>query len=72
MDEETVELGEGHWIEAQHTAWIMSEIVQEHLLRHPAIRQTSELKRIADRAVRNLCDLYQAVGSARPDDSSAS
>lgn len=64
--DQSIELGQGHWIEAQHAAFIMAEIVQDHLHRHPVIQQTPELKAISDRAVEALCDLYQAVGSRVP------
>lgn len=49
--------------EALHMAHVLSEVVEERLAQHPAVRLVPEWKALADRAVEALADLYQAIGA---------
>jgi hypothetical protein len=51
--------------EATHTASIVLDLVDQHLLHHPAIAGNAEWFRLASRASEALFNLYQAMGSAQ-------
>lgn len=52
--------------EALHTAHLMTDIVERHLLTHPAILLNADWYRRAHRAVHEIGTLYQEIGSAEP------
>lgn len=52
--------------EALHTAYLMTEIVGQHLLGHPAIVLNPDWYRRASRAVSEIAALYQDIGGAAP------
>lgn len=49
--------------EALHTAHICICMVDEHLATHPAITDNPEWEALAQAAMKNLFDLYQAIGA---------
>lgn len=51
--------------EATHTASIVLDLVDQHLLHHPAIAANPEWFRHASRASEALFNLYQSMGSAQ-------
>ncbi|MDX3929363.1 MAG: hypothetical protein QHC90_26620 [Shinella sp.] len=53
--------------EAMHTASIILDLVDQHLLKHPAIVGNAEWFRLSSRAGEALFNLYQAMGSAEID-----
>jgi hypothetical protein len=50
--------------EALHVALMFAEIVEEYLVRHPAIKAKPEWAAQAEMARRALFGLYQAIGRA--------
>jgi hypothetical protein len=50
--------------EALHVALMFAEIVDEYLVRHPAIKAKPEWAAQAETARRALFSLYQAIGRA--------
>ena len=50
--------------EAMHSASIVLDLVDQHLVHHPAIAANEEWFRLASRASEALFNLYQAMGSA--------
>lgn len=57
-----VQLNEGHWIEALHATHMLACIFDDHVLEHPAVVQTSELKEKAEAISFAIGELYQAIG----------
>lgn len=53
--------------EATHTASIVLDLLDQHLLRHPAITANPEWFRYASRASEALFNLYQSMGAAQLD-----
>lgn len=53
--------------EATHTASIVLELLDQHLLHHPAIAGNAEWFRLASRASEALFNLYQVMGAAQID-----
>ncbi|MFD1327117.1 hypothetical protein [Mycoplana ramosa] len=51
--------------EATHTASIVLDLLDQHLLHHPAIAGNAELFRYASRASEALFNLYQSMGAAQ-------
>lgn len=51
--------------EATHTASIVLDLVDQHLLHHPAIAANPEWFRFASRASEALFNLYQSLGEAQ-------
>ncbi|MBB3978030.1 hypothetical protein GGQ64_003244 [Rhizobium azooxidifex] len=51
--------------EATHTASIVLDLVDQHLLHHPAIAANPEWFRYASRASEALFNLYQSMGEAQ-------
>lgn len=51
-----------HRHEALHVAWMLADIIDEHLLDHPAIRENPEWMLHADTAASELMELYQKIG----------
>lgn len=58
--------------EALHMANVALEIVDRHLLEHPAIALKPEWFALAERAHKALFDLYQAIGGETLDTGSSS
>lgn len=50
--------------EAMHTTSIVLDLVDQHLVHHPAIAANGEWFRLASRASEALFNLYQSMGSA--------
>ncbi|MCF3638739.1 hypothetical protein LXM94_01975 [Rhizobium sp. TRM95111] len=55
----------GH--EATHTASIVLDLLDQHLVAHPAIVGDAQWFRLASRASEALFNLYQAMGAAQID-----
>ena len=53
--------------EAMHTTSIVLDLVDQHLVHHPAIAANGEWFRLASRASEALFNLYQSMGSAHLD-----
>ena len=53
--------------EATHTAFIVLDLLDQHLLHHPAIAGNPEWFRHASRASEALFNLYQSMGAAQVD-----
>jgi hypothetical protein len=53
--------------EALHTAWIMVDTFDRHLLTHPAVVLNPDWYRRASRAHTELFELYQDIGAAEPE-----
>lgn len=64
---ETVELNNGHWVEALHATHIVVSMVEKHVAGHPVVQQSLELAEKAAAASEALADLYQAIGARAPD-----
>lgn len=48
--------------EALHLASVFRDMVEEHLVDHPAVQAKPEWKALAEQAMSALFDLYQAIG----------
>lgn len=48
--------------EALHTASVIAEMVETHLINHPEIEKVPEWEDLAEKAHQALFDLYQAIG----------
>lgn len=53
--------------EALHTAHVIIDMIDGHLINHPAIEADEEFLRLANTAQEALCDLYQAIGRKHHD-----
>ena len=52
-----------HYHEALDRAYIVNDIVNEHLLDHPVISTHKPLKKKVKKAVRLLAEVYQEIGN---------
>lgn len=51
-----------HRHEALHVANMLADIVEDHLVYHPAIQANPGWRAMAEEASEKLADLYQAIG----------
>lgn len=59
---EQEELNEGHYNEIGDRTWVIQEMVDTILTKHPAIMQNENLKRQVDEIQSKLGKLYQDIG----------
>ena len=62
MEEEKVEINDGHYHEMMDRLHIQMETLDEHLLKHPVGQQHKEVNRLLIKAIITLLQAYQITG----------
>jgi hypothetical protein len=63
LKSEQVELNAGYFYEAQHTAHLAQEFINDHLYQHPFIMQHKDLRDAVATVINQLGKVYQMIGN---------
>ena len=59
-----MEINDGHYHEALHTAYVLLDTWEKHVMEAPATQDDEELKAQAEKAHQTMFDFYQMAGAA--------
>ena len=56
-------LNDGHYVEALDRLFLITEMMDTHLMGHPVIKKNKEIKKLIEFSIINLLEAYQRVGN---------